>query len=285
MTVSTNYSRPDYDLKVSEGAVDDYDRDVILGYNEKVTTGMEPISTGGIHQMPATAQTLEVLSDSTDDASDGAGARAIELGVLDASWERQIIQVSLQGTTAVELPFPVIRVNRMVVIERGTYIKTVAEMKAMHGNITLRNKVTPAEIWASIGDEADRLNPGRSYIGALCVPAGYVGYVTSLHVVVNKTKEVDIIGWGRPYANLAGPPYIGPQVFLSYIGVSDFVDLVLQTPAGPFAECTDIVFMGASESQSVALTVYSEYILQKASSMDPTTRKLMADRRLRNALL
>ena len=65
--------------------------------------------------------TMYICSTSTSDTSDGTGGRKVYINYIDADWDEQTTEVSLNGQTPVALtPTNIIRINRMQLSEVGT---------------------------------------------------------------------------------------------------------------------------------------------------------------------
>ncbi len=108
-----------------------------FGRNPDVDTATTPEdawSGGGLYPWidPASPVELEILSDSTNDTLLGSGARTVEIELLDATGNRVIKTIDMDGTTPVNISGgPFTAHNRAEVDESGT-----SEENA--GTITLR---------------------------------------------------------------------------------------------------------------------------------------------------
>lgn len=78
---------------------------------------------------PASAIALEIKSTSTADAAAGTGARTVQIEVLNASYVASTITVTLNGTTAVAITGPFLRVNSMTVVTAGSGGKPAGDIK------------------------------------------------------------------------------------------------------------------------------------------------------------
>lgn len=94
-----------------------------FGYNNDVDTGgAEHVwSFGGTHTILTSAETLDVVSTSTNDTnSSGTGARSVRVYGIDANYEALTEDVNLNGTTTVTTSGSFLGVNRAVVLTCGS---------------------------------------------------------------------------------------------------------------------------------------------------------------------
>lgn len=71
-------------------------------------------------QRLTTPTNLEIVSSSASDTALGVGARTVSVLYLDADWKQKTVTMTLNGTTPVALPEPVIRVNTILVTSSGS---------------------------------------------------------------------------------------------------------------------------------------------------------------------
>lgn len=105
----------------------------IFGRNTSVAAGTaeDLWLPGGTHAFNTTAQVLEVVSDDADDAAGDTGAQTVRVWGLDADGEELFEDVTLNGTTAVDLVNEFLAVNGMIVLTAGS-------SGANEGTITLQ---------------------------------------------------------------------------------------------------------------------------------------------------
>ena len=145
-----------------------------FGYNESVGTSFEHITDLGTNVLPTSAGVATLVSASTDDASDGTGARTVEVQGLDENYLPLTETLTMNGTTNVVGSSSFLRVFRMRVLTSGT-----GEINA--GNIT-----------ASIGGSnvaqilADK---GQTLMAVYTIPAGKSGYLTKIQGSISKNQE------------------------------------------------------------------------------------------------
>ena len=93
-----------FDLQVSRGDVFGHEALFKFGFNSDVNGAEETIWTqGGDYPWATAAFTAYVVSDSADDTSAGTGARTVRVQGLDENYEFQSVDVSLNGTTEVQI--------------------------------------------------------------------------------------------------------------------------------------------------------------------------------------
>lgn len=115
------------------------------GYNSDVDTGGEEVIArqGGSVAIMTTADTLDVVSDSANDAAAGTGAQTILISGIDANALSQTEIVTLNGVTPVTTVNTWLGVNRVVVLSSGS-------LQANAGNITLDDTLNAVGIQAYV---------------------------------------------------------------------------------------------------------------------------------------
>lgn len=216
-----------------------------FGRNESIGTSLEPISLGGVYQMPAAAVSLEFVSDAAGDALNGAGMHELTVIGLDASWNEQTVTTAAHatdGTTAVAISGTWLRVFRAFVSSSGTYPTAIAESHV--GDITIR-VASAGATWATISDAP--IGRGQSEICAYTVPTGKTAYLSSLVVSADagQNNAPDIILFQRPNADDVSSSYSGAlrEVWES-LKVSGQQTLKPATPLGPFVGPCDLIVAG-----------------------------------------
>lgn len=151
-----------------------------FGANSDIDTGTVPEDIwegGGTYTGFATsAEVLRVTSSSTADVNtSGTGAWQIRITGLDASYNVIQETVNLNGTSNVTTTNSFIRAHTATIVSAGS-----GGVNA--GTITIRQNVTTANIMLT-------MIPGRNQTNssAYTIPAGYTGYMRSLHVAIRGT--------------------------------------------------------------------------------------------------
>lgn len=135
--------RPDWQYLAAIGVVTGASRVAQLGINPSVAAAPADVWSGAAvgvlngydHKfIPwlSAAIAMEVVSSSASDTAAGSGARTVVVGYLNAQRQAKTVTLSLNGTTAVAIQEPVLRVNTVAVATVGTYSSTNV------GNISVR---------------------------------------------------------------------------------------------------------------------------------------------------
>lgn len=159
---------------VGIGRVPGHTRVTASGVNPDVDTGTIPEDiwfTGGLYPFPTTAATLEVLSDSANDAAAGTGMRTMQVIGLDVNHSEITETVTLNGTNVVALANSYLRLNRAQVVSAGS-------LRTNAGNVTIR------ETGAGQTRGAMRAGYGIMRQAIYTVPAGSSLALTNLTVSV-----------------------------------------------------------------------------------------------------
>lgn len=147
-----------------------------FGYNMAVGSSYETITDLGTNNLPTSAAVVSVVSASAADDEGSTGAEKVEIQGLDANYNLQIEEVTMNGTSAVTTTNTFIRVFRMRVTQAGT-----GEINA--GNIT-----------ASIGgsDVARILaDKGQTLMAVYTVPKGKRAYLIKFQGSLSKNQEAN----------------------------------------------------------------------------------------------
>lgn len=222
-----------------------------------LTTTMSVVTQTGAYQVPTTAQSLEFVSDSANDAAAGTGAREITVIGLNASWEEKTCVINTNGLTAVPIPIDLIRVYRWYVSKSGTYATSITASHA--GNLTIRG-AGGGTVWDTI--PVAPLPYGQSVIGAYTIPKGKTGYVLSKIAFVDTAKTADIYLFRRDNADTVAAPYTGiMRIIEREIGVQGGFPVLPKTPKGPFKGPCDIGFFGVVSTGTADVSVEFEILL------------------------
>ena len=230
--------------------------------NPLIGTTIEDIWTiGGTRTWLTANTTLEVLSDDANDTSAGSGARTVTVeGVqLDGTVVSQ--DVTMNGTTPVDLGTDIARVNKMFVKTAGAYGATTGGSNA--GNIICRvdgGGASQAEILLE-----DTVPEGASQTSHYSVPAGKTAYLIYATISVDDVRSsIDIFLRARQNYDNVSAPFDPVKTIMRFDGVNGTRPIVVGTsPIGGvdvFPEKTDIWFAGfASTGSDSDVTV--QYIL------------------------
>lgn len=140
------------------------------GVNEDVDAGTEDIWDGGgtyTGHPTGSAEAINIVSGSANDAAAGTGARTLRVEGLDASGTYVEETFTLNGTTPVVSSSTWLRVVR-------AFILTAGSGGTNAGAITIKHNVTTANVFAVI-----KASRGQAMLAVFTVPAGRTARVTS----------------------------------------------------------------------------------------------------------
>jgi len=151
------------------GVATGYRRVAALGNNPDIDTLSTPEDIwtgGGIYPWMTAATSLEIVSSSASDAAAGTGARTVQIQGLDTSYVEVNQTITLNGTTAVSITKPLLRINLALILSAGTG-------KTNAGDLTIRD--------AGAGTTRGILPAGYGITrqSIYTVPAGHILQITS----------------------------------------------------------------------------------------------------------
>jgi len=247
----------DYYADIAQGKVPGHSLLHKFGHGTVGSTVI-PITTSGTYQTPTTAQALEVVSDSVQDAPGGTGAHNITVIGLDSNWDEVVQDVELNGTTPVPLSTPLLRQYRSYVTVSGSYANQ--GVGSAVGNITVRDQTTGLVIWSALPNTPWPLS--QSEIAVTTIPRGYTAYLLSEHVFVDARRAANVFVFQRPLADDVVAPYTGAMRLVQrMIGVTGPVNINYKTPRGRFVGPCDFGFMGSIDSQTADISAEFEMLL------------------------
>jgi hypothetical protein len=250
--------RKSFDLEVAEGHITGYSLVHKFGASAVVGTSLAPIALANTYNTPTAAANLEFLSSDANDTAAGSGARQVTVVGLGADWTEVSQTVTTNGTTAVALTTPLLRLYRWYVSSSGTYGTSANASHA--GTLTIRAAGGGAT-WSTI--TVSPFPMGQSQIGAYTVPLGKTAYLLTADMFVSSTKAVDLLLFQRPNANDVATPYSGAIRLISqWAGVTGTVQYKPRYPRGAFVGPCDIGFMGKVASGTGSCTVEFELVME-----------------------
>lgn len=168
----------DFSISVARGEVRGYAGTHKFGYNSDVDTTSTPEDVwdnGGAYPgFIAAADTVKVQSTSTADDGDpaGTGAQKVKVFGVDSTWALQEEEVTLNGTSTVNLASQYLRVFRM-------YVTDVGSGGVNAGTIILTD--SSSNRLAQIG-----AGNGQTLMAIYTVPLGCTGYITQIDTSIGK---------------------------------------------------------------------------------------------------
>ena len=159
-------------IAVAQGNVSGYSSVNKFGNNPTTDSGDTVWGGDGVYAFfPTNAQTVSVVSASTNDTAAGTGARTAIFYGLDANWAEINETVTLNGTTPVALTNQYIRMFRGVVLTAGTNNNNV-------GALSVTNGAGTVAIYIAADD-------GQTQHSVYTIPAGKSGYFVKGYVGVS----------------------------------------------------------------------------------------------------
>ena len=159
-----------------------------FGNNNNITTQPADIWDAGrdvvgdaIFDYPflTSAETLDIVSSSTDDTSAGIGARTLRIQGLNADYEEIQEIITLNGTTNVPTTQPYLRVNNVRVLSAGSAGFNIGKITA---------------ISQSSASRVAQINPieNKSLMAIFTVPAEHMGCFIKYYGSVNRKQAAAI---------------------------------------------------------------------------------------------
>jgi hypothetical protein len=232
---SAQYSRSLRDF-IALGAVDDWTAIHKFGRNDDLGASVEDIwAVGGVYTYLTAATQMEIVSTVTTDGVAGDGCRSVVIQGLDADFLEISETLATNGTTAVPTVNSYIRINRMYCLDTGVYGGSNL------GDLTLRT-VSGGASHALISYASGGANwaEGQTQLGRYCVPAGKVGFITSLEVGIDSGKGADIQIYQRQNADNVAAPFCSKRLVKSMDGVVGDFTMNFDGPL-IFPAMTDII--------------------------------------------
>lgn len=205
----------DSELSIAAGFFDGYSIVNKAGLNLDISTNSVPEDVwenGGTYTgfPTGSAETVTVISTSTNDTDGGSGARTIRIVGLDADYNEQSETITLNGTVGATSVNTYLRVHTASIQTSGS---SNAAFNA--GTITVRHTTTTANVFLTM-----RIGSNQTNCSGYTVPAGYSGYVRHISASIIGGTQSNITGclWirtfgasprlRRPFSAATAGPYI-----------------------------------------------------------------------------
>jgi hypothetical protein len=160
-----------FELQVSRGQITGHRSVAVFGYNPDVdTTRVTVWPYTGILPLPAAALQMKVSSSSTDDTSNGTGARTVFLEGLDASYEEISETITLNGQTEVLTTQSFLHINNAYVATAGSGLSAAGDIYFGTGTVTAG---VPATVYDLI-----KFDYNQRITGSYTIPVGFTGYLS-----------------------------------------------------------------------------------------------------------
>jgi len=174
----------EYRTEVSRGNVAGQKTLYKFGFNNDVNGTEEAIwIAGGAYNFPSDAAVLRVFSDQTQDDDGDDGARVITIEGLDANYNEVSVDVTMNGTNAVNTTQTFIRVNR-------AFVKTAGVLSHNRGVISIVHQGTGTYTVATID-----ATMAQTQQAIYTVPSGKTLYIDDINFtaamsLANKKAQV-----------------------------------------------------------------------------------------------
>ena len=169
-----------------------------FGRNPDIDTGTIPEdiwSGGGAYTGFPTgaAETVDITSSSVNDIGGGSGMQTMRIYGLDANYEGQTEDVTMNGSTGVTTVGTWTRIYR-------AYGLTAGASGTNEGNITINHTTTTANIFGYM-----IVGYGQTETAGFTVPSGYTGYLRYYNVsMLDKTpNNAQVSIWYREFGRMA----------------------------------------------------------------------------------
>jgi len=231
----------DFNMSVAAGLVPGISQHSVLGTNSNASNAYEDLTEiGGIMTFATSSESLEVVSDDSQDTATGDGAKSVIVITLDSSYEEQIEPVFLDGTTPVALSGTHLRTQRMFVQTAGVTGSNIGDVTLqVSGGGTPRAIIKPED--------------GTAFHGMYTVPAGKTAFTTSFNLFAPKSESVTF----RIRARDNKVPDGAWKTIGASIVFQEAQNVPITAPF-PMTEKTDIVLQAKSLNPAI-VTAFQEF--------------------------
>ena len=252
---SGNPYPPDYDTAVALGLVSGASTWNKFGYNEDVDAGLTEVIAefgGAFAQNIGTAETLNIVSSSANDATGGTGLRTAVIFGVDNDWNEIIDVVAMNGTTPVTSNLSFLGVNRLTIYQSGSASSNVGSIAATSSSGGITMATMPA-------------GQGTSQQCIFYVPAGKTFLASWLYLSAIKSSgggTAEVTFYAYVYADLVGSQF---EVFRDTIDLSTESHLNVKSKE-PFVITEKSIFWIEADSDSANTSVRGRFSGKLVSS-------------------
>lgn len=233
----------------------------IEGRNTAVGQDFVPVTPNGTYRTPQVGGQVQLRIRSggnANDASDGTGAREVELYGLDENGLEITETVATNGALAsAPTSRSFLRLMGTRVSKSGTYATQSAGSHAADINI----ESTAGVLWGTI--PVNGFPESTSRIGAFTIPAGYEGFLIGLRINASAGKTVDAVLFKRENVLQVTPPYAPMEVVVEFFNVPDILDVAYDAPIY-FPPMTDLGIMAVINAQTARVGSSFGLLLRRA---------------------
>lgn len=193
------------------------------------------------------AETVSIVSSSTDDSSTGIGGQVLLLTGLGAGFVEQNEVIALDGTTPVISTLEYLRLNPVLVIQAGSSDFNI-------GTIIINQSTTTSVVFSEIEPGNNRtLNSGYT------VPANKVAYIQSGFATVGKKQSS--VSEVRAMSRLPGSTFQIAEWFSLHSQGNSYVHRAFMTPLLGIPAGTDILMEANSDTNGADVSAGLEICL------------------------
>lgn len=233
----------------------------VEGRNTVVGQDFVPVTPNGTYRTPQVGGQVQLRirsGGSTDDASDGTGAREVELYGLDENGLEITETVATNGALASDpTSRSFLRLMGTRVSKSGTYATQSAGSHAADINI----ESTAGVLWGTI--PINGFPESTSRIGAFTIPANYEGFLIGIRINASAGKTVDAVLFKRENVLEVTPPYAPMEVVGEFFNVPNVLDVAYDAPIY-FPPMTDLGIMAVIDVQTARVGSALGLLLRKA---------------------
>jgi len=237
------YAPIPFEDRVTLGQFPRYSANNKFGYNNAVGTSQEEIwNVGGIESYLSSAETMDIVSTSTNDDGDPAGTGAQQLIIygLDNNWLPVQETVTLNGQTDVTTTQAFIRVLRMVVIAAGATGSNVGVITATASTAaTVHSQINATD------NQTLKIN--------FSIPANRYGIITHSEIGCAKSDDCEIRFKVRPFGEVFQTKRL-LNFFESTVSFSNILPILLPPKS-------DITITALSSAGGVKVSANIDYYL------------------------
>lgn len=235
------YARIPFEMRASLGRFPRYNVNNKFGYNSAVGTSQEEIwNVGGVEAYLSTAETMNIVSTSTDDdgAPVGTGARTLSIYGLDNDWNEINETVTLNGTTDVETTNSYLRVFRMIVNTAGSTGSNVGTITATASSAaSVHAQINPTD------NQTLKIN--------FAIPANKYGIISHAEIGCAKADDCEVRFKVRPFGEVFQTNRL-LNFFESTVSFSNFIPILLPPK-------TDVTLTALSSAGGVKVSANLDY--------------------------
>lgn len=214
-----------------------------FGYNSAVGTSQEEIwNVGGVEAYLSSAETMNIVSTSTDDdgAPVGTGARTLTIFGLDNDWLPISETITLNGTTNVLTSNSYLRVFRMIVNTAGSTGGNVGTITATASSAaSVHAQINPTD------NQTLKIN--------FSIPANKYGVITYAEIGTAKADDCEVRLKVRPFGEVFQTKRL-LNFFESTVSFSNIIPILLPPKS-------DITITALSSAGGVKVSANIDYYL------------------------